>query len=100
MLPCDPGCHGVQYGAKQGGSYYLYVSSRFSNKLLAVNPDLNSDRDLSKNEIVGKVEDAPITSRMGGQGILSIPLIYNGWVQNLPAFWSSQLAPTQRNTIK
>lgn len=21
MLGCDPGCHGVQYGAKQGGGY-------------------------------------------------------------------------------
>jgi hypothetical protein len=30
MLPCDPGCHGVQFGAKQGGGYYAYVSSKFS----------------------------------------------------------------------
>jgi len=34
MLGCDPGCHGVQYGAKQGGGYYAYVSSKFSSSLI------------------------------------------------------------------
>lgn len=36
MFGCDPGCHGVQYGAKQGGGYYAYVSSKFSNSLIIV----------------------------------------------------------------
>ena len=27
MLSCDAGCHGVQFGAKQGGGYYAYVAS-------------------------------------------------------------------------
>ncbi|MEK6736735.1 MAG: copper oxidase, partial [Pseudomonadota bacterium] len=31
MLPCDPGCHGANFGAKQGGGYYAYVTSKFSN---------------------------------------------------------------------
>lgn len=108
MLACDPGCHGVQYGAKQGGGYYAYVSSKFSNRMLVVDPDPNGDGDPSDAKIVGKVglfsasttlKDASIAGNpgMGGQGILPIPVVYNGWVQNLPAAWSNQLTPAQRN---
>ncbi|MEO8340213.1 MAG: hypothetical protein ABI604_10930 [Nitrospirota bacterium] len=39
MLPCDPGCHGVQFGAKKGGGYYAYVTSKFSNRMIVVDPD-------------------------------------------------------------
>ncbi|MBP6057413.1 MAG: copper oxidase [Nitrosomonas sp.] len=110
MLPCDPGCHGVQYGAKKGGGYYAYVASKFSNRLLVVDPDPNGDGNPSDAKIVGKVglfsagttlKDATITGNpgMGGQGILPIPLVYNGWVQNLPAEWSNQLTSAQRNPI-
>jgi hypothetical protein len=111
MLPCDPGCHGVQYGAKQGGGYYAYVSSKFSNRLLVVDPDPNADGDPSDASIVGSVglfaseatlRDDAITGNpgMGGQGILPIPLVYNGWVQNLPASWSDQLTEAQRHAIQ
>ena len=111
MLSCDPGCHGVQYGAKQGGGYYAYVSSKFSNRMLVVDPDPNGDGDPSDARIVGKVglfsasttlKDDSITGNpgMGGQGILPIPVVYNGWVQNLPASWSNQLTPAQRNPIE
>ena len=30
MIPCDPGCHGVNFGAKKGGGYYAYVTSKFT----------------------------------------------------------------------
>ncbi|MEQ1815890.1 MAG: copper oxidase [Nitrosomonas sp.] len=111
MLACDPGCHGVQYGAKKGGGYYAYVASKFSNRMLVVDPDPNGDGDPSDAKIVGKVglfsasttlKDASITGNpgMGGQGILPIPVVYNGWVQNLPASWSNQLTPAQRNPIE
>ncbi len=111
MLPCDPGCHGVQYGAKQGGGYYAYVSSKFSNRLLVVDPDPNTDGDPSDASIVGSVglfaskatlRDDSVTGNagMGGQGILPIPLVYNGWVQNLPASWSNQLTEAQRHPIQ
>lgn len=111
MLPCDPGCHGVQYGAKKGGGYYAYVASKFSNRLIVVDPDPNQDGDPSDAEIVGQVGlfSASTTQRddtisgnagMGGQGILPIPLVYNGWVQNLPASWSNQLTDRQRDPIK
>jgi len=108
MLPCDPGCHGVQYGAKQGGGYYAYVASKFSNRLLVVDPDPNGDGNPSDAVIAGKVglfasagtqQDATITANpgMGGQGVLPIPIVYNGWVQNLPAIWKSQLTAAQQN---
>ncbi|SFE69731.1 copper oxidase [Nitrosomonas sp. Nm166] len=111
MLPCDPGCHGVQYGAKQGGGYYAYVTSKFSNRMTVVDPDPNGDGDPSDARIAGTVGlfaadttqmDDTIKGNpgMGGQGILPIPLAYNGWVQNLPASWSSQLTPAQRDPIK
>src|SRR5262245_32711837 len=55
MLACDPGCHGVQYGAKQGGGYYAYVSSKFSNSLLVVDPDPNNDGNPADAAIVGRI---------------------------------------------
>jgi hypothetical protein len=36
---------------------------------------------------------------MGGQGILPIPVVYNGWVQNLPKEWKDQLTTKQQNPI-
>jgi DNA-binding beta-propeller fold protein YncE/plastocyanin len=108
MLPCDPGCHGVQFGAKQGGGYYAYVSSKFSNRLLIVDPDPNGDGDASDGVIAGSVslvgtsgtaaDDRVVgNAGMGGQGILPIPVVYNGWVQKLPAVWRNQLTPSQVN---
>ena len=108
MLGCDPGCHGVQYGAKQGGGYYAYVSSKFSNALIVVDPDPNGDENPADAAVVGRIllnataataKDANITGNagMGGQGILPIPVVYNGWVQKLPALWKSKLVPSQQN---
>jgi YVTN family beta-propeller protein len=108
MLGCDPGCHGVQYGAKQGGGYYAYVSSKFSNRLIVVDPDPNGDGNPADAKVAGTVglfasrntiRDAAITANrgMGGQGVLPVPVVYNGWVQNLPAAWKNLLTPAQRN---
>jgi len=108
MLGCDPGCHGVQYGAKQGGGYYAYVSSKFSNTLLVVDPDPNNDGNPVDAAVVGRVlltattgtaKDATITGNagMGGQGVMPIPNVYNGWVQQLPDAWKAQLTPAQRD---
>ncbi|MEO5631860.1 MAG: copper oxidase, partial [Nitrospiraceae bacterium] len=33
----------------------------------------------------------------GGQGVLPVPNVYNGWVQKLPVTWKLQLTPAQRN---
>jgi hypothetical protein len=110
MLPCSAGCHGVNFGAKAGGGYYAYVSSKFSNDLLVVDPDPDDDGSAVDAAIVGRIilvdgagtlkDDTPTLNKgMGGQGVLAIPLPYNGWVQNLPAFWKEQLTPDQQQPI-
>ncbi|NWF74410.1 MAG: YncE family protein [Nitrospirae bacterium] len=110
MLGCSAGCHGVNFGAKKGGGYYAYVSSKFSNDLIVV--DLNG----AASSIVGRIllvaegdlnqdgnsrtfsDDSVATlAGMGGQGVLPVPNVYNGWVQNLPRAWKHQLTREQRN---
>lgn len=108
MLPCDAGCHGVQFGAKQGGGYYAYVSNKFANSLIVVDADPNNDGDASDATIAGRVKvtagnsvpkDDTVTGNfgMGGQGILAIPVVYNGWVQKLPKDWKDKLTSEQQN---
>jgi YVTN family beta-propeller protein len=107
-LPCDAGCHGVQWGAKHGGGYYAYVSSQYSNTLQVVDPDPTGTGDLTKAAVVGRIllktQPSTITDDrivgndgMGGQGILAVPVVYNGWVQNLPAAFQQLLTPAQLN---
>ena len=114
MVPCDPGCHGVNFGAKKGGGYYAYVTSKFSNRLIVLDYDPNNDGKIELNEpvIAGWVvlandnvpKDDTITQidgnrGMGGQGVLPVPNVYNGWVQELPPIWKVQLNAKQRNPI-
>jgi DNA-binding beta-propeller fold protein YncE len=105
VLPCSAGCHGVNFGAKKDGGYYAYVSSKFSNDLIVVN--LNG----AASTIVGRivlaasgttVDDTVGTislAGMGGQGVMPIPNVYNGWVQKLPNGFCTQLTAQQRNPI-
>ena len=87
VLPCDPGCHGVQWGAKDGGGYYAYVSNKFSNALIIVDPKSGSDaaivgKILLAKEFGTKIDDKIIDHPgMGGQGVLTVPNVYNGWIQ-------------------
>ena len=108
MLPCDPGCHGANFGAKKGGGYYAYVTSKFSNELIVVDADPNNDGNLSDAMIAGRVSlvgdgSTPIDDRVsslpgyGGQGVLAIPNVYNSWVKNLPDEWKAQLTSAQQN---
>jgi DNA-binding beta-propeller fold protein YncE len=111
VLPCSAGCHGVNFGAKKGGGYYAYVSSKFSNDLLVVDPDPNDDGDPLDAHIVGRVILVPATddvprddeisayAGMGGQGVLPVPNVYNGWVQKLPNVWKKLLTAKQANPI-
>jgi DNA-binding beta-propeller fold protein YncE len=110
VLPCSAGCHGVNFGAKKDGGYYAYVSGKFSNDLIIVDPDPNDDGDASDAMIAGRVvlvagpdtaadDTVPAYAGMGGQGVLPIPLVYNGWVQKLPNFWKDQLTLEQQNPI-
>jgi len=116
MLGCDPGCHGVQYGAKKGGGYYAYVSSKFSNRLLVVDPDPNGDGNPADATVVGTIlltannktaKDGTISeyAGMGGQGVMPIPNVYKGWVEqwvenctsNDCKTWKRKLTPEQKN---
>jgi len=109
MVPCDPGCHGVNFGAKAGGGYYAYVTSKFSNRLIVLDYDPNNDGILLSGEprIAGWVvladnhapTDDTITGNkgMGGQGVLPVPIVYNGWVQKLPDSWKNLLTSNQLN---
>jgi DNA-binding beta-propeller fold protein YncE len=110
MLHGEPGTHGVQFGAKKGGGYYAYVANKFANALTVVDADPNGDGDFSDAAIVGRVllTAGPATATddtivgnagMGGQGVLAIPVPYNGWVQQLPQSWKSLLTPNQINPI-
>lgn len=72
-LPCEPGCHGANFGFKKGGGYYAYVASKFANVVDVV--------DMDKLDLVGRIlvddpKDGQITANngMGGQGILPLPL--------------------------
>ncbi len=105
MLPCDPGCHGVNFGAKAGGGYYAYVTSKFSNQLIIVDVDINNPANSS---IAGRIalvadgnvptDDAVVSlAGTGGQGIYAVPNVYNGWVQNLGSDWG--LTPAQLNPV-
>ena len=87
VLPCDPGCHGVQWGAKKDGGYYAYVSSKFSNALIVVDPKDGHNAEIAGKVILTKESDTKIDDRIigyagqGGQGILTIPNVYEGWIQ-------------------
>ena len=109
-LTCDPGCHGVNFGAKHGGGYYAYVTSKFANRLIVLDYDPNNDGKVDDAVIAGWVvldndnvpKDDAITKiegnrGMGGQGVLPVPNVYNGWVQELPVIWKIQLTHKQRH---
>ena len=113
VLPCSAGCHGVNFGAKKGGGYYAYVASKFSNDLIVVDPDPNDDGNVADAAIVGRIllalgpnaeaqtdDEVSAYAGMGGQGVLPIPLVYNGWVQKLPQTWKNQLTHKQLHPIQ
>ena len=88
------------------------MSSKFSNSVIIVDPDPNNDGNPSDAVIAGRIlltsvvgttatDDTIVGNKgMGGQGILTIPVVYNGWVQNLPQVWKDQLTAAQRNPIQ
>jgi DNA-binding beta-propeller fold protein YncE len=109
ILPCDPGCHGVNFGAKKGGGYYAYVTPKFANRLIVLDYDPDNNGKVDDAEIVGAVvladdkvcKDDKITGNrgQGSQGVMPVPNVYNGWVQELPSGYKAQLTRQQRNPI-
>ena len=109
MIVCDPGCHGVNFGAKKGGGYFAYVTSKFANRLIVLDYDPNNDGNVDDAVIAGAVvlakDNVPKDDKIignkgqGGQGVLPVPNVYNGWVQELPIAYKAQLTKAQRNPI-
>lgn len=109
LIPCDPGCHGVNFGAKKGGGYYAYVTPKFANRLIVLDYDPNNDGDVSDAKIAGAVvlanDNVPKDDKISGnkgqgsQGVMPVPNVYNGWVQELPIGYKAQLTRAQRNPI-
>ena len=100
VIPCSAGCHGVNFGAKKGGGYLAYVSSKFSNDMIIV--DLATRTEVGRvvlvaNEDTKSDDSVSALAGMGGQGVLPVPNVYNGWVQNLPRAWKFQLTEEQRH---
>jgi DNA-binding beta-propeller fold protein YncE len=94
-LPCDSGCHGINFGAKKGGGYYAYVTSKFANVIDVVDINPSGDGNPADAKIVGKLlteatsdtqtDDTVVQyAGMGGQGVIPIPIAYEGWVEHAP----------------
>lgn len=87
-LPCPAGCHGVNWGAKNGGGYYAYVTSQHANILTVVDPDPDGDEVGTDATVVAQIvlaNNGPtggVTDGTGGQGILPLPLVKDGWIQD------------------
>jgi DNA-binding beta-propeller fold protein YncE len=111
-LECGPGCHGVNFGAKKGGGYYAYVTSKFMNVLEVIDIDPNGDGNPADAAVVGRIlttadsatqVDDQVTdyAGMGGQGVMTVPLAYEGWVERVPHnAINNQLTCRQRNPLK
>jgi DNA-binding beta-propeller fold protein YncE len=111
-LPCDSGCHGINFGAKKGGGYYAYVSSKFSNAMSIIDPDPNGDGNPEDAAVVGRVllagdKNTATDDKLvgypgfGGMGVLTVPIAYEGWVKNAPSnAINDQLTCRQRNPVK
>jgi DNA-binding beta-propeller fold protein YncE len=99
-LPCEPGCHGVNFGLKKGGGYYAYVASKFANVLDVI--------DMDKLDLVGRIfladpKDGQLTANfgMGGQGVLPLPLADPGMLApTLKLVGTGKLTPEVEGWLK
>ena len=82
-LDCPAGCHGVNWGAKDGGGYYAYVTSQHANILTVVDPKSGTDAAIVAQIVLANSDPTSgVTDGTGGQGILPLPLVKDGWVQD------------------
>jgi hypothetical protein len=86
------------------------VSNKFANVRQIIDVDPNMDGNIADAAVVGtKTLDATADTKvdgtitgasgMGGQGVLAIPLVYNGWAQQNTGKWAEMLTPQQRDPI-
>jgi hypothetical protein len=86
------------------------VSNKFSNASQIVDVDPNGDGDISDAEVAGQLvlgatpdtaTDDQVVAHpgVGGQGVVAIPLVYNGWSQEVPKGWREKLTCEQLNPI-
>ena len=94
----------------RGRRLLRYVANKFANVVTIVDADPNGDGNFGDAKIAGRVlltanantaSDDRVVGHpgMGGQGVLAIPVPYNGWVQRLPQAWKDLLTPAQINPI-
>ena len=105
-LACPAGCHGVNWGAKSGGGYYAYVTSQHANVLTVVDPKSGADAEIVAVIPLG---NSFITDGTGGQGVLPLPHVTDGWIQDTVNAcddgdcssevdgWVNQLTPSQKD---
>jgi hypothetical protein len=78
--------------------------------MIVFDADPNNDGNLGDASIAGRVSlmasentgtDDTITGNfgMGGQGVLTIPVVYKGWVDNIPQAWKDGLTGEQQNPL-
>jgi hypothetical protein len=90
FLPCEPGCHGANFGLKQDGGYYAYVASKFANKLDIVGRiplDDPKDGQITANNVMGGQLPLPLadasmlapTLKLAGTGKLTPEV--EGWLK-------------------
>jgi YVTN family beta-propeller protein len=119
-VPTTPGtangAHGANFGAKQGGGYYLHVASQFSNMMTVIDIDPAGTGTAASAAAVGRIllanllpSGPRVTDGVGGQGIKPLPNMYDGWIQDTVAAdaagqtdaevksWIARLTPCQRN---
>ena len=87
------------------------MTSKFANTLIVVDIDPDNNGEADDAVIAGRIlldaasntktdDDITEYSGLGGQGVLAIPNVYNGWVQNLPIDWKAKLTDEQRNPLE
>ena len=77
--------------------------------MIVLDYDPNNDGDVNDAVIAGTVvlandnvlkDDQIVGNKgFGAQGVMAVPNIYNGWVQELPVGYKAQLTRKQRNPI-
>lgn len=92
-------------------SYSAPLCERRASILNVLDPDPNDDGNPRDAQIVGRVvlsatrndiqsdDEVSAYAGMGGQGVMPVPNVYNGWVQKLPNEWKKLLTAKQQRPI-